>query len=465
MTAFLSPVFGAGAQLFSNQGIVLSGGKIWTYQSGTTTPLATWTDSTQAVSNANPIILDSAGRPSNEMWLQSGSTYKLILMDSNNNILGTWDNVAGLNDVSSSITVSEWTTTALTPSYISGTSFSVPGNNTSTFVLNRRVKLSVSAGTAYGYVVSSSFGGGITTVVILPDSTVIDSGVSAVSVGLLASTNVSVPQQYVAANAAVTVASAATTNIGAAGSANVTITGVVTITAFDNVVAGIIRFAKFTGILTLTHNGTSLILPGAANITTANGDEAVFRSLGSGNWECIGYQKIAVVPGNAVLAANATNATSAVNVTGSAVVTGAVQSGTNPKFNVVLSGNQSLTSGVSAKIAFNTRTFDVGSFFDIATNYRYQPTVAGYYRISFNVEAAAAGTSITLMQTFLYKNATPITQGTLYSGAAIQIFFSGASISVYMNGTTDYIELYANVTASVPVIAASQTYLCGELIP
>ncbi len=88
MAAFLSPVFGAGAQLFNNQGIVLSGGKIWTYLAGTTTPAATWTDSTQIITNANPIILDSAGRLSNEMWLQSGSTYKLILTDSNNNTLG-----------------------------------------------------------------------------------------------------------------------------------------------------------------------------------------------------------------------------------------------------------------------------------------------------------------------------------------------------------------------------------------
>ena len=68
MAAYLSPIFGAGAQLFNNQGIVLAGGKIWTYQAGTTTPLGTWTDSTQVVVNANPIILDSAGRPPNEIW-------------------------------------------------------------------------------------------------------------------------------------------------------------------------------------------------------------------------------------------------------------------------------------------------------------------------------------------------------------------------------------------------------------
>jgi hypothetical protein len=288
MAAYLSPLFGAGVQLFNNQGIVLSGGKIWTYQAGTTTPFTTWTDSTQTVANANPIILDSAGRPLNEIWLQSGYLYKFILTDSNDNILGTWDNISGVNDITTSITTAEWSTTSLTPSYINPTTFSVPGNNVSLFEINRRVKIAVGAGTVYGYVVSSVFGT-VTTVVIVPDSTVLDAGISSVSVGLLDSVHVSIPQQYLAMNAPLTVASATTTPIGATMSANVIVSGVVTITAFDNVLAGIVKLVKFTGILTLTHNGTSLILPGAVNITTGAGDQAIFRSLGSGNWECVSY--------------------------------------------------------------------------------------------------------------------------------------------------------------------------------
>jgi hypothetical protein len=290
MAAYLSPVFGAGAQLFSNAGIVLSGGKIYTYLAGTTTPQATWTDSTQAVANANPIILDSAGRPTSEIWLQAGLVYKFILTDSNNNTLGTWDNVSGVNDVSFTGAVSEWQASLLTPTYISSTSFSVPGNNVALFQVNRRLQITVTAGTIYAYVVSSSFGGGITTIVVQPDSTAIDSGISAVNVALLNSLNPSTPQQLPQMNAPVSVVSASPiTAIGAATSANVTITGVVTIIGFDNVLAGIIRFVKFSGILTLTHNGTSLILPGGVNIITAAGDQALFRSLGSGNWECLNY--------------------------------------------------------------------------------------------------------------------------------------------------------------------------------
>lgn len=86
-----------------------------------------------------------------------------------------------------------------------------------------------------------------------------------------------------------TLASAATTNIGAATSNNVNITGTTTITAFDTVAAGARRLLKFAAALVLTHNGTSLILPGAANITTAAGDIAEFVSLGAGNWQCVDF--------------------------------------------------------------------------------------------------------------------------------------------------------------------------------
>ncbi|MBP9728100.1 MAG: hypothetical protein KBD27_01850 [Candidatus Moranbacteria bacterium] len=89
--------------------------------------------------------------------------------------------------------------------------------------------------------------------------------------------------------AEITVASA-TPNIGAAASNNLQITGTTTITAFDTVSAGITRSVRFAAALTLTHNGTSLILPGGVNITTVADDRATFLSLGSGNWICLSYE-------------------------------------------------------------------------------------------------------------------------------------------------------------------------------
>ena len=85
------------------------------------------------------------------------------------------------------------------------------------------------------------------------------------------------------------IASASTTNLATATGTFVHITGTTTITALGTAAAGVERTVVFSGALTLTQNATSLILPGAANIQTAVGDVAVFRSLGSGNWRCISY--------------------------------------------------------------------------------------------------------------------------------------------------------------------------------
>jgi hypothetical protein len=88
------------------------------------------------------------------------------------------------------------------------------------------------------------------------------------------------------------VASATTTDLGAATTGDfVHITGTTTITGLGTIAAGIKKIVTFDGALTLTHNGTSLILPGAANITTAANDCAIFVSEGSGNWRCLSYVK------------------------------------------------------------------------------------------------------------------------------------------------------------------------------
>lgn len=98
-TVNLSLFAGAGAQFFDNNGDPLSGGLIYTYQAGTTTPLATYTNSGGTVAHANPIVLDSAGRvPTGEIWTVAGSIYKFVLKTSADVTVGTYDNISGLND-------------------------------------------------------------------------------------------------------------------------------------------------------------------------------------------------------------------------------------------------------------------------------------------------------------------------------------------------------------------------------
>lgn len=91
--------------------------------------------------------------------------------------------------------------------------------------------------------------------------------------------------------AGASIASASTVNLANATGSSLTITGTVTITSFGTVPAGAERVLTFAAALTLTYNATSMILPGAANIVTAAGDVATFRSLGSGNWQCVSYQR------------------------------------------------------------------------------------------------------------------------------------------------------------------------------
>lgn len=90
---------------------------------------------------------------------------------------------------------------------------------------------------------------------------------------------------------AVDVDSATTVDLGATLGRVVDIAGTVTITGFGTVAAGRVVYGRFLGILTFTHNATSMILPTTSNITTAAGDRFIMVSLGSGNWICWSYQR------------------------------------------------------------------------------------------------------------------------------------------------------------------------------
>ena len=81
----------AKAQFIDAAGIPLAGGFLYTYAAGTTTPQATYTDSTSATANSNPIVLDSRGEAN--IWLAS-STYKFKLTDANGTEIWTVDNIA-----------------------------------------------------------------------------------------------------------------------------------------------------------------------------------------------------------------------------------------------------------------------------------------------------------------------------------------------------------------------------------
>ena len=95
MAVNLSPI-GNAFQFFDTNGAPLNAGKIYTYQAGSSTPFATYTDVNGLVPNANPIILGTDGRPPNEIWLTEGYFYKFILKDSSDVTIQTYDNLYGI---------------------------------------------------------------------------------------------------------------------------------------------------------------------------------------------------------------------------------------------------------------------------------------------------------------------------------------------------------------------------------
>jgi hypothetical protein len=95
MAVNLSPV-GNGFQFFNNDGLPLNAGKIYTYQAGSTTPFATYTDVNGLIANTNPIILGTDGRPPSTIWLEEGYFYKFVLKDSDDVTIQTYDNLYGI---------------------------------------------------------------------------------------------------------------------------------------------------------------------------------------------------------------------------------------------------------------------------------------------------------------------------------------------------------------------------------
>lgn len=95
MAVNLSFIGGAGWQFLDDNGNPLSGGKIYTYAAGTSTPQTTYTSRTGLTANTNPIILDAAGRTPEQIWSTEGLLYKYVVKDSNDVLIRSWDNIGG----------------------------------------------------------------------------------------------------------------------------------------------------------------------------------------------------------------------------------------------------------------------------------------------------------------------------------------------------------------------------------
>jgi hypothetical protein len=122
-------------------------------------------------------------------------------------------------------------------------------------------------------------------------------------------------------------------------------------------------------------------------------------------------------------------------------------SGNQPAFSAYLAANQTITSTTYTKIQFNTEVFDTANAYDNATNYRFQPAIAGYYQIS---GAVSYGASVSINRTILnlYKNGISYA---ILSDANGNLNRVNGSVLLYLNGTTDYVEIYGYINGTTVV--------------
>jgi len=156
--------------------------------------------------------------------------------------------------------------------------------------------------------------------------------------------------------------------------------------------------------------------------------------------------------GTLTLQANAvagTNTLTLPNNTGILLSNASVFSGTGPAFRAGLSNTQSISSTTATKIQFNSETFDTNNNYDNTTNYRFTPTVAGYYQI--NAMAQLIATAGTVFLITIYKNGVSYQRCGAFYGSASEFGSSGSAL-VSCNGSTDYIEVYAFIIGTSPSI-------------
>lgn len=116
--------------------------------------------------------------------------------------------------------------------------------------------------------------------------------------------------------------------------------------------------------------------------------------------------------------------------------------GTGPAFAAAMSASQTIAINTPVKVQFNTKIFDTATAYDATTNYRFTPQVAGYYQINLAMRMNDSGAGGVNEFSYIYKN------GSVYSTVAArdttgQSVNLSQSVVVYLNGSTDYIEIYA----------------------
>lgn len=205
------------------------------------------------------------------------------------------------------------------------------------------------------------------------------------------------------------VASASTVNLVAIEDVtrNILITGTTTIGGFQ-ISDGQLWAVKFAAALTLT-NSASLVTQTGADVKVVANSTCFIRATADNQVEVLAMTKAFDIGG--------------------------------PAFSACRNTEQTIATTTATKLQANTEEFDTDNCYDAVTNYRFTPSVPGYYlftgAVSWNIIASSASTQI-----YLYKNGTLFKTGSGDELDPNDYAVNVLSALVYMNGTTDYAELY-----------------------
>jgi hypothetical protein len=140
-------------------------------------------------------------------------------------------------------------------------------------------------------------------------------------------------------------------------------------------------------------------------------------------------------------------------VAGTNTVTIAAQTGTlnaaGPAFSAYRTATQSTSAASHTKVQLNLEDFDTNNNFDSTTNYRFTPTVAGYYQVNWVIVIGTNPSGEYFSE--LYKNGSMWSWGNNNVTSNGNYNASTGSSLVYMNGSTDYLELYMYCASAVTI--------------
>jgi hypothetical protein len=143
--------------------------------------------------------------------------------------------------------------------------------------------------------------------------------------------------------------------------------------------------------------------------------------------------------------------------------------GNGPAFSAYANSAQNMSNGVVTKVNLNVESFDTNSNFDPTTNYRFTPTVAGYYFVQAQVTlGGSSGWSNAFNNAMIYKNGSAVLENATSQPTNGNYTTASVCGLVYLNGSTDYIELYhlhagASTNPLGIVTGATWTYMSGYL--